>query len=81
MGSVEASVAQVVTEQFVFARAKGKIDLVSAESGKVLATFEQEVKGAGSDAQGADKRALTTFASKAIHILVEAVRKQAGKPS
>lgn len=81
LGGVEASVAQVVTEQFVFARVRGKIQAVSAESGKVLATFEQEVRGAGRDAQSADKRALATFARKAIRDLIESIRKQADKPS
>jgi hypothetical protein len=81
LGSVEAGVSQVVTAQFVFAKAKGKIQAISTESGKVLATFEQEVKGAGSDAQSADKRALTTFARKAIRTLLDAILKPAGKPS
>ncbi len=81
LGSVEASVAQVVTEHFVFARARGKIQAVSVGSGTVLGAFEQEVKGAGRDAQSADKRALTTFARKAIRTLIEAIRKQVSKPS
>jgi hypothetical protein len=81
LGSVEASVAQVVTEHFVFARARGKIQAVSAGTGRILAVFEQEVKGAGRDAQSADKRALTTFARKAIRTLLEAIRKQVSKPS
>jgi hypothetical protein len=81
VGSVEAEVAQVVTDQFVFAKASGKIQAIAAESGKVLATFEQEVRGAGSDAQSADKRALTTFARKAIRAVLAAIRKQVSKPS
>jgi hypothetical protein len=81
VGSVEAQVAQVVTEQFVFAKASGKIQAIAAESGKILATFEQEVRGAGRDAQSADKRALTTFARKAIRTVLAAIRKQTDKPS
>jgi hypothetical protein len=80
VGNVEATVAQVVTEQFVFAKASGKIQAIAAESGEVLATFEQEVRGAGRDAQSADKRALTTFARKAIRAVLAAIRKQS-KPS
>ena len=81
VGNVEATVAQVVTDQFVFAKATGKIQAIAAESGKVLATFEQEVRGAGRDAQSADKRALTTFARKAIRTVLAAIRKQVSKPS
>ena len=81
LGNVEATVAQVVTDQFVFAKASGKIQAISAESGKILATFEQEVRGAGRDAQSADKRALTTFARKAIRSVLAAIRKQVSKPS
>jgi hypothetical protein len=81
VGNVEATVAQVVTDQFVFAKASGKIQAIAAESGKILATFEQEVRGAGRDAQSADKRALTTFARKAIRTVLAAIRKQVSKPS
>lgn len=81
VGNVEATVAQVVTDQFVFAKATGKIQAIAAESGKVLVTFEQEVRGAGRDAQSADKRALTTFAGKAIRTILAAIRKQVSKPT
>jgi len=81
VGSVEAKVAQVITDQFVFAKASGKIQAIATESGKVLATFDQEVRGAGRDAQSADKRALTTFARKAIRTVLAAIRKQPENPS
>ena len=44
MGNVEASVDQVVSDQFVFARASGKIQAIATESGKILATFEPILK-------------------------------------
>lgn len=61
-GTVRAEVIKALSQNFIFARAEGEVQLVETSSGDVIASVDHAVKGAGRDDIAALERALTSFA-------------------